>query len=152
MKVITIPRLELVAATLSARMGDMLLKELDEKSDLVKHHTDSTTCLRYISSDQRRFHVFVANRVQTIRELCDADQWRYITTKDNPADEASRGIDVDTLLKQSRWLNGPKFLWDGEENWPEQPLILNPVSETDPETKKSVTTSAISVATTVCLP
>jgi hypothetical protein len=90
--------------------------------------------------------VFVANSVQTIREdLCDADQWRYVTTKDNPADEKKRGNDVDTLLKQSRWLNGPKFLWDGEENWPEQPFILNPVSETDPEIKKSVTTSAISV-------
>jgi hypothetical protein len=43
-KVITIPRLELVAATLSAHMGDMLLKELDEKPDLVKHRTNSTTC------------------------------------------------------------------------------------------------------------
>ena len=52
---------------------------------------------------------------------------------------------MDTLLKQRRWLNGPKFLWDGEENWPEQPFILNPVSETDPEIKTSVTTSAISV-------
>lgn len=88
-------------------------------------------------------------RVQTIREFCDPDQWRYVTTKDNSADEASRGIDVDTLLNQNRWLNGPKFLWDGEENWPEQPFVLNPVSGTDPEVRKCVTTSAVSIDNTM---
>jgi hypothetical protein len=35
-KVITIPRFKLVAPTLSACMGDMLFRELDEKPDLVK--------------------------------------------------------------------------------------------------------------------
>lgn len=148
-KVTTIPRLELVAATLSAHMGNVLLKELDDKPDLVKYHTDSTTILRYISSDQRRFHVFVANRIQAIRDISSIDQWRYVSTKDNPADEASRGVDVNTLLNYSRWLNGPSFLWDIEENWPDQPFTIIPVSRTDPEVRKSVVSSAVSTDNTM---
>ena len=82
-KITTIPRLELVAAALSTRICDMLVNELDDKPDLIKHYTDSTTVLRYISSDQRRFHTFVTNRVQAIWEISDVDQWRYVATQDN---------------------------------------------------------------------
>ena len=61
-KVVTIPRLELVAATLSARLGRLLDDEVEEKPDNIIFHTDSTTVLRYIQNEQTRFHVFVANR------------------------------------------------------------------------------------------
>jgi hypothetical protein len=147
-KITTIPRLELVAAALSTRICDMLVNELDDKPDLIKYHTDSTTVLRYISSDQRRFHTFVANRVQAIREISDVNQWRYVATQDNPADEASRGVDA-IHLKQSCWLNGPSFLWNTEENWPDQPFVLNPVTENDPEVKKTVTTSTVIIDNTI---
>ena len=42
---ITIPRLELVAATLATRISDMLVKQLDDKPDFIKYHMDSTTVL-----------------------------------------------------------------------------------------------------------
>ena len=74
-KVMTIPRLELTAATVSIRLGEVLKKELDDPPDVVKYHTDSTTVLRYIMNDQKRFQVFVANRVQTIRSLSHPSQW-----------------------------------------------------------------------------
>ena len=147
-KITMIPRLELVAAALSTRICNMLVNELDDKPDLIKYHTDSTTVLRYISSDQRRFHTFVANRVQAIREVSDVNQWRYVATQDNPADEASRGVDA-IHLKQSCWLNGPSFLWNTEENWPDQPFVLNPVTENDPEVKKTVTTSTVIIDNTI---
>ena len=62
-KAVTIPRLELTAATVSVRLGEILKKEPDETFDTVQYHTDSVTVLRYISNEQKRFQVFVANRV-----------------------------------------------------------------------------------------
>ena len=72
------------------------------------------------------------------------DQWRYVATEDNPA---SRGVDV-IHLQRSLWVNGPRFLWDSEENWPDQPFCLNPVRENDPEVKKRVTTNTVIVNNT----
>ena len=94
---VTIPRLELTAATVSVRLGEIVKKELDESLDIVHYHTDSVTVLRYISNDQKRFQVFVANRVQTIHNLSDPSQWKYVDTKENPADDASRGLDAKSL-------------------------------------------------------
>ena len=37
----------------------------------------------------KRFHVFVSNRVQQIRDVIDPSQWRYFDTRNNPADIAS---------------------------------------------------------------
>lgn len=59
-KPVTIPCLELTAATVSIRLSEMMKKELDEKPDTVQYHTDSTVVLRYIKNDQKRFQVFVA--------------------------------------------------------------------------------------------
>ena len=36
--------------------------------NLLMYHTDSTTMLHYIANEQRHFHIFVANRVQLIRD------------------------------------------------------------------------------------
>ena len=137
-KAVTIPRLELTAATVSVRLGEILKKELDEAFDTVQYHTDSVTVLRYISNEQKRFQVFVANRVQTIRNLSDPSQWKYVDTKENPADDASRGLDAQALSEQQRWLRGPRFLWQPEKDWPTQPSSLGEISNEDPEIKRQV--------------
>ena len=108
--------------------------EYDNVTDVF--YTDSQVVLGYIKNDARRFHVFVANRVQQIRESSSPDQWRYIATKENPADEASRGVSPQDLLENSRWLNGPAFLWEQElpcNCETEIDFILPP---NDPEVKK----------------
>ena len=137
-KAVTIPRLELTAATVSVRLGEMLKKELDDEPDVIQYHTDSTTVLRYIRNDQRRFQVFVANRVQTIRNLSEPKQWLYVETKDNPADDASRGLNAQALVERSRWIEGPAFLWKPEKEWPEQPPSFGDIPNQDPEVKKTV--------------
>ncbi|XP_067021942.1 uncharacterized protein [Acropora muricata] len=137
-KAVTIPRLELTAATVSVRLGEIVKKELDESLDIVHYHTDSVTVLRYISNDQKQFQVFVANRVQTIRNLSDPSQWKYVDTKENPADDASRGLDAKALKQQQRWLRGQGFLWQPEKDWPAQPSSLGEVSNEDLEIKRQV--------------
>ena len=79
------------------------------------------------------FHTFVANRVQAIRDHASPEQWRYVDTKDNPADDASRGLGANELIRSERWWNGPNFLWKplpNETNFDPQ------VSPDDPEVRK----------------
>lgn len=60
------------------------------------------TVLKYISNETKCFHTCVANRTAVIREATDVEQWRYIGSKKNPADEASRGMKVDDFLTNKR--------------------------------------------------
>lgn len=113
LKVVTIPRLELTAAVVSAAVSGMLKEELALKVDGEYFWTDSQVVLGYINNEARRFHVFVSNRVQRIREATNPAQWHYINTGENPADHASRGLMVDELIN-SNWFTGPKFLWERE--------------------------------------
>ena len=62
LKFVSIPRLELTAATLSVK------NELDIHVDDEIFWTDSKVVLGYINSHVRRFKVFVANRLQQIRD------------------------------------------------------------------------------------
>ena len=47
---------------------------------------------------------------------------------DNPADDGSKGLKIDTMLND-RWLKGPKFLWEDESHWPK--MIEVPALEDD---------------------
>ncbi|XP_078032247.1 uncharacterized protein LOC144467474 [Epinephelus lanceolatus] len=118
LKQTTIPRLELTASVLAVRVDKMLQKELQLNLEKSVFWTDSTTVLKYICKGTRRFQTFVANRVSIIREAADADQWRYVGSKENPADDASRGMRAENFLKGRRWINGPKLLCEPKEVWP----------------------------------
>ena len=146
-KAVTVPRLELTSATVSVRVGQMLIEELQVKPDAAFYHTDSTTVLRYVGNERKRFKVFLANRVQLIRDFTSPEQWRYVDTVNNPADDASRGLGGDSLLQKSRWINGPECLWKSESEWPQQPFIIGDIAEGDPEIKKVLT-----AITTVTVP
>ena len=71
---VTIPRLELTAVLLSARVSASLREELEYDQITKVFYTDSQVVLGYIKNDARRFHVFVANRVQQIRENSTPNQ------------------------------------------------------------------------------
>ena len=107
LKQTTIPRLELTAAVLSVKVDKMLRKELSLHLEDSCFWTDSQTVLKYIGNNTKQFHTFVANRVASIREATNVVQWRYISSKDNPADEASRGLTADNFLACKRWIEGP---------------------------------------------
>jgi len=86
-----------------------------------------------------RFHTFVANIISLIREATATSQWKYINTKLNPADYASRGLAAESFLKCETWINGPLILKKPEDKWPEFPDALKLVNDSypdDPEVKK----------------
>ena len=54
--------------------------------------TDSMIFLQYIYSRSKRFQTFVVNRLPVINEGSMPRQSRKVGTKENPADDASRGL------------------------------------------------------------
>ena len=67
---VTVPKLELTAATLATRINKVVMKELEGrmKIDSITFWTDSMIVLKYIANKSRRFDTFVANRVASIRQ------------------------------------------------------------------------------------
>lgn len=135
LKHVTIPRLELTAATVSVKISSFLRRELDFVKIKETFWTDSQVVLGYINNSARRFHVFVANRVQQIQDATSPSQWHHVRSEENPADDASRGISVDELLGTSKWLSGPDFLWKPELPSGDDNLHDNLLSSDDPEVK-----------------
>ena len=86
----------------------------------------------------RDFKIFVANRAQFIRDHTDVQQWQYVSTHDNPVDDASRGLDSKNLSKIQRWFNGPAFLWSSEKTWLCDKQSIKLVNEDDPELKNKL--------------
>ena len=92
-KFVSIPRLELAAATLSIKVSVMLRKELTIHSKFKEYFwTDTQDVLSYFNSYSKRFKIFVANRVQLIKENSDVSQWIGIDSKFNSANDTFRGV------------------------------------------------------------
>lgn len=138
LKATTIPRMELQAAVTAASVAQYLTKELRLENMEQHFWTDSKIVLGYVRNETKRFHVYVANRVQKIRQTTDPEQWHYISTKENPADLASRGTSA-AKLENSTWLKGPDFLWS--DNLPDYSVCQSDfnLQEDDPEVKKVTT-------------
>ncbi|MEL7341107.1 MAG: hypothetical protein AAGM67_11510, partial [Bacteroidota bacterium] len=145
MKRITIPRLELTASTLAVKIDAMLKEELEIDLQKSVFWTDSTSVLRYINNKNKRFQTFVANRITVIHDGSDPDQWMYVPTKNNPADDASRGLSAEELLRNQRWIKGPEFLSKSKDTWPKWNVDLADIPEDDVEIKKSIQSNSVNV-------
>ena len=69
MRSISIPRLELQAATLSVKMYRVPVDELTYKINKATFWSDSQTTLQYIKNESKRCLTYVANRLAEIREV-----------------------------------------------------------------------------------
>ena len=136
LKQMSIPRLELAAATVSVRLNRLLKNELEIPIDKITFWTDSMTVLRYIANESKRFHTYIANRVAIIREDSSPSQWRYIKSKSNPVDDASRGTSADAFILNDRWIKGPDFLLKPPSEWIKLPKHNTELSGDDPEVKR----------------
>ena len=108
MKALTVPKLELQAALLAARLRAEILRALSLKIDRTSMWSDGSTVLQWLTSLEKQ-PTFVANRVCEILDLTTVDEWHYVPTGHNPADAGTRGTFAIALLN-SCWLCGPDFL------------------------------------------
>ncbi|KAM7373874.1 hypothetical protein PAMP_006564 [Pampus punctatissimus] len=136
----TIPRLELCAAVLAVEMADLIREELDLKLDAIRFYTDSKVVLGYINNVTKRFHTYVHNRVQRIRQSSEPEQWHYVRTEENPADHASRSLSASHLA-QSSWFTGPSFLYQPSAKTTQTSEMFELIEpENDPEIRPQVHT------------
>ena len=132
-KNLTVPRLELVSAHMSANLVT------NAKNALIELPTpetfgwlDSTVALHWLLGNGQ-YKQFVANRVRKIQEHTEI-QWRYVPTEKNPADIASRGGHI----ANSTWLTGPEWLAD-RDRWPGNRVAeKSPASEVEAKVMKEV--------------
>ena len=119
LKIVSIARLELMAAMLAVQADQMLKPNLEVELTDTVFRTDLLFVLYIINNTSKKFPDFMANRLSKIR-ASDPKQWCYVESKFNPANDASCGVGTKDL--SSHWLCGPKFLWDSKEEWPAPPV------------------------------
>jgi len=107
--------------------------------------SDSSVVLSWLTSGPKHFKIFVTNRVAKIRQLSPDCTWNYVSTHDNPADPASRGLMPKLILSSSIYWNGPEFVRLPKDHWPSSkftPLAPSQLPDTRPNI---VTTLALNV-------
>lgn len=128
----TLPKLELCAAELLAKLLTKTKGAMQMNITATYAWTDSMITLAWIKSDANRWRTFTANRVSNIQRHSHAVNWRYIPTKENPADIISRGMHASELVKNTLWWKGPTAIQKDEIYWPGQPKI----DQTEEEIKR----------------
>lgn len=135
LKPLSIPRLELMAALIGARYAKYITDSHSIRFDQKVFWSDSKTVLAWLRSDARKYHQFVALRVSEILDLTDVNEWRWIESRMNVADEATKRHKITDSIHNSRWLNGPNFLYSSVSEWPKEELRI---TTTDTEKKLHV--------------
>ena len=105
LKQISIPRLELTAAEILAKLMANAVESLGESLTInAKYYwTDSLTTLYWLST-KKELKQFVDNRVNKIKNLSSPDMWKFTPGNDNPADITSRGLYLFALEgSNSKW-------------------------------------------------
>ncbi|UYV76985.1 hypothetical protein LAZ67_14002708, partial [Cordylochernes scorpioides] len=117
LKKISIPRLELMACVLGARLLNAIRNALGVDYPTYMW-SDSSTAITWITRAQT-WNTFVKNRVTEIRNITDVKSWAHISGDENPADLPSRGCSAVRYLK-TEWWKGPHWLYEDQKriDWP----------------------------------
>jgi len=142
-KKLSIPRLELLAATIGARLF-ATVRDSIEKNNINNFDTymwtDSTVVLAWIKRKEI-WKPFIWNRVTEIKKIINENFWYHVPGSSNPADLPSRGC-TTTRLINSLWWEGPKWLYKDKSAWPSQDYQVE--EEQVSEERKKVTSTLLS--------
>ncbi|KIH69489.1 integrase core domain protein [Ancylostoma duodenale] len=148
----TVPRMELLACYLTAKLARFLRSELSLNIYSINFLSDSQIALYWIHS-KRPLKSFVESRVKYIRNVIETfnlskiqSKFHYVTTEANPADCASRGLTTNEI-ENHMWWSGPQFICDPPSKWPNTSLDF---TAKEPSIKEAVeefksTTSSVSM-------
>lgn len=129
LKFLSIPRLELQAAVIGARLATSIAASHRLKIGQRVFWTDSRNVISWLKSDHRKYNPFVAFRVSELLEKTDVNEWRWLSTKTNVADEGTKWQKIPDMSPSSRWFRGPSFIWKSEDEWPAENLVSKGISE-----------------------
>ncbi|XP_075167603.1 uncharacterized protein LOC142239718 [Haematobia irritans] len=116
LKPMSISRLELQAAIIGVRIAQKVL-EISRLNFTSKYFwIDSKTVLQWLRMNPKKFQQFVMHRVGEILEVTNVTQWRWVPSKMNPADLATK---YQHNWNVSMWFTGPQFLRESKSTRPE---------------------------------
>lgn len=136
LKIISLPRLELCAAVILARLANKVLPKLKLNIKARYFWTDSSITLAWIKSPSSKWKTFVSHRVGEIQDITSLNEWNHVSSQDNPADLISRGCRPDQIINNELWWEGPHWLTDNSDKWPKSKINLN--IGTIPEAKEKI--------------
>lgn len=141
LKKITMPRLELSGAVLLTNFVKYIQQHMQIENMSVHAWCDSQIVLAWLASAPHKWKPFIANRTSQILEVLPRSSWRYVKSKDNPADAASRGLSPNDLKKSDLWWQGPPWLKLHKVDWPTYTVDVCPSSINCELRKSNVTTN-----------
>ncbi len=119
----SIPRLELMGARLGIQLGEVVQRAVKVPLSDIFYWTDSLNVLFWLRNENRRLQTFVDNKVRQIRSKTNIDQWKWVPTKQNPADLPTRGAGPGELARHELWWHGPSYLRLPPQDWPQAPRL-----------------------------
>ncbi|XP_075162909.1 uncharacterized protein LOC142235544 [Haematobia irritans] len=102
MKITSVPRLELMAALIGARLSKFICDNHEIVISKKYFWSDSKTVLSWINSDHRKYNQFVAFRITEILEITSASDWNWVCSSDNVADDATKWAKIPTDTGEER--------------------------------------------------
>ena len=116
---ISIPQMELNGAVLSKRCRKVIEKESRFTFGRIFQLVDSETVLAQIHKLSTRFHVYEGVRIGEIQAATDGNvrEWGWIPSDKNIADWVSRSKPIVEIGPDSKWINGPDFLYKPLQDW-----------------------------------
>ena len=135
LKTLTIPRLELCAAYMLAKLLNSIASELDISEKIIHLWTDSTIVLSWLNSSPHLWNTFVSHRIAEIQRLVPTAIWHHIEGECNPADLGTRGITISDLIDSNLWWHGPTFLQSTYRQFQVEPIENIPLNQC-PEFRK----------------
>ena len=118
LKIVTLPRLELLAAVINTRLTHFVADSFKRDISRVVLWSDSTVALHWLKRPPTNWKPFVANRVSEIQSTWSPEHWRHCPGNDNPADLLTRGIGSKDLIGNAKWFKGPSWLDQPSDEWP----------------------------------
>lgn len=123
-KILTIPKLELMACCIGARLAHSVRLALDMVQVKITLWSDSMVALWWIKEPDK-WSIFVANREKEIPQLTLLECWRYVPGDLNQVDLISHGCFPKRLAKL-QWWKGPSWLLKPSNFWTTSEIIYEP--------------------------
>lgn len=128
--VLTIPRLELMAALLLSKLIHFIAKNLTDFVYSVFAFSDSSVVLSWLQTPPYKLKTFVSSRISQIIDIVPPSCWFHISSENNAADICSRGALPSQLVGLgTQWVNGPEWLKDCPDDWPKTIYYLKDHTE-----------------------
>ena len=113
-KELTLPKLELMAALITARVSNFITTSLSLQGISTHLWADSQIVLYWIQN-HKKLPTFAAYHINEIHQLTPTAAWRYCPTESNQTDLITRGINSQPFKSYTLWCHGPS---SDENHWP----------------------------------